>query len=296
MSDLNITDGQPLNEGFNFNKNKRRDASILKGILYGIKADNILTSDEINFLKIWLDNVKHKTGDFYDISYEIEKMMSDGKITADEMEELNGLIDDCIYYSPINNDTNDISNEFFGFIRGIISDGKINYAEYSKLLINLERFGEVSEQFPYKQIISQLKQFLNLSNPSESELNNLLVLLESITGTEFTKDGDPIGSPAFLFKDPMGNPNPGNSICFTGKFLSGSRNYHEDIAKKLGLIVKNDTSQNINYVVVGSLMSRDWLHHNAGTKLKKAIDFKANGFAISIVNEIEWCEFIKEKS
>ena len=80
----------------------------------------------------------------------------------------------------------------------------------------------------------------------------------------------------------------GKSVCFTGKFLSGSRKMQETTAIKLGAIIKNSVSKNIDFLVLGAVASRDWRYSSYGRKVERILGYRNNGFCIDIINEELW--------
>ena len=46
----------------------------------------------------------------------------------------------------------------------------------------------------------------------------------------------------------------------------------------------------LDYLVIGSLASREWAHTSHGRKIEKAMDYKKKGCSINIVSEEQWVQ------
>lgn len=78
------------------------------------------------------------------------------------------------------------------------------------------------------------------------------------------------------------------TICLSGDFALGSKSEITEKLEELGATVKKAVSGKTNYVIVGSLGSENWSYENYGTKIKKALEFQAQGKDIKIVKEKEF--------
>ncbi|WP_105259233.1 hypothetical protein [Pseudoalteromonas sp. T1lg88] len=83
------------------------------------------------------------------------------------------------------------------------------------------------------------------------------------------------------------------TICFTGKFLSGTRTTLQDQAKKIGLRPQKDVTQSLHLLVIGGLASRDWRFSSHGRKIEKALENQQKGISTVIITEDNW-KLIKE--
>ncbi|MFW5804630.1 MAG: hypothetical protein ACOCWG_05315 [bacterium] len=186
--------GQPVNLAFNWKRNQNKIASSLIVILSGITADSKLNDLEILFLQNWVSNQYEIKGDLYDIHEEINKILRDNIITAEEKDDLLCMLNDCIELSPKTIDTDSQINEFLGFLRGIAADDEINHEEFSKLKEYISKHSYIMNKWPFDYYLGKaINDILEDNIVTESELNELCSLIQKITGTSFTKDGDAIG-------------------------------------------------------------------------------------------------------
>jgi len=276
--------GQPANVQFNWKRNKCKMASSLVGILSGITCDKILNDIEILFLQNWVDNQDTRKGDLYDIYEEINKILRDRIITAEEREDLMCMLNDCIEYGPKIIDTDVSMNEFIGFLNVIVADCNINEIEFSKLRIEFSKYNHIINKLPFDLIAKSIHEILLDNIISKSELLELCSLIQEITGTSFTRYGDAIGGATSLFDAPVLTFKQKN-VCLTGQFLSGTRNAIKKQLEILGALTQDNVTQKTDILIIGTLASRDWIHTNMGRKIEKAIELIKSGYSIIITNE-----------
>ena len=91
-------DGQPINEGFNFERNLVRATEGLLGIIRGILADCELNENEIRFLDTWIqDNpevVDAWPGNI--LARRLNEILEDGIITKEESDDLKKTLSEII--------------------------------------------------------------------------------------------------------------------------------------------------------------------------------------------------------
>lgn len=276
--------GQPINVGFNLKRNKNKIASSLIGILSGITSDNILNDIEILFLQNWIDNQEVKEGVLYDISEEINKILKYNIITKEEKDDLLCMLNDCIEHAPKLRDTDFLINEFLGFLKGISADDVINQEEFSNLRGYLSKYNHVLNKWPFDLLNNAINEILKDNIVTKSELNELCLLIQNITGTNFTKDGDAIGGATTLFENPVHTFNQ-KYVCLTGKFISGTRKVIQKRIEALGAFIQNNVTLKTDILIIGTLSSRDWIHTSTGRKIEKAIELIKSGNKLIISNE-----------
>ncbi|MBD5735451.1 BRCT domain-containing protein, partial [Citrobacter freundii] len=74
--------------------------------------------------------------------------------------------------------------------------------------------------------------------------------------------------------------------CLTGVFLAGKRSHVEDMVTKNGGLISGNVTKKINYLVIGTLSSRDWKFSSHGRKIEKAIAYRDDeGVELEIISE-----------
>jgi NAD-dependent DNA ligase len=78
----------------------------------------------------------------------------------------------------------------------------------------------------------------------------------------------------------------GKVFCLTGVFMAGKRSHVEDIVKRCNGLISKTVTKKIDYLVIGTLSSRDWRFSSHGRKIEKAISYRDNeGVGLKVVSE-----------
>lgn len=184
-------------------------------------------------------------------------------------------------------------DELLGLAKGIIADEDVNQQEAEFLQKWLKKNHWASEDPMVNKISARVETMLVDNILDHEEQKELLELLSMFTGVippaeeiENMTSTLPLDQPApdIIFED--------KAFCFTGKFLSGSRkDCHRETMQRGGM-VKGGVSKIIDYLVIGIVGSRDWIHTSYGRKIENVMNFKRNGCEIYIVSEDHWIKQI----
>lgn len=294
MSDKNSLfdkDGQPYSR-VNFGHNKQKALCSLKGVLTGVICDTRLKPAELIFLNAWLKEHEflHDDPDTADLLDLIGDVLQDGIMTDDEHEDIFSLVEDVIAYKELDDSKcKDHINVLIGILKGIAADADINDAEILFLKNWLNQNIDVSHIWPVPELTKKIDQILADGVITEDERRELYLLATQITGNDFNDTGDAADSPTQCFDTVIGITHTGKGFCFTGTFKTGRRADIEAKAKTLGAnIIKKTPTLATQYVVVGSLSSRDWAYSSHGTKIQHAKQMQAKGYDIAIISEDQW--------
>jgi len=285
-------DGQPTNTNFNARRNVEKAVYGLRGLLYGITADEKLTDSELLFLDVWLRNQEYlkNDGDVIDLLDLIGDILKDEVVTADELEELNNLVTDILDYKTVEGAGVAAQvNELVGLITGIAADNVIEDSEIELLVTWIENNPEIKEEWPATELIARLNVILEDGVITQEEREDLLETIKMITGVRFEETGLAHGfSTEFLEDQVEGIDHIDRCFCFTGKFVSGPRKVMEKTATEKGGSVKSSVTKAVDYLVIGTLASRDWRFSSHGGKIEQALKLKDKGSSIQIITERTW--------
>lgn len=187
-------------------------------------------------------------------------------------------------------------DELIGLIKGVLADGMVCQAEVEFLLKWMQSNQAVINEWPAKVLYPRITEALADGFLDEQEELEILQLLQAASGNDDALDqGWSSGSSSL----PLCKPSPlviapDRIFCFTGKFNAGSRNWcHEQVTVRGGLAANNITKK-LNYLVIGDIGSRDWLHSTHGTKILKAVEYRDSGVPLNIISERYWYEQLVE--
>jgi hypothetical protein len=294
MRQDNQLDGhsQPRNIAFNYKNNKTKAVLTLKGIIDGILADVALNDIEVIYLKAWCcnDTFDFNDGDFIDIREQIEDILEDGMITSSEQKDMQQMLNDILEYCSVSEaPTRESTNYLLGFLSGISADDVLNDDEIYKLRDHLSQNADFVKQWPANALKARLDAVLEDGIIDDSERHDLMSLVKAVSGQSFLDTGLAYGMSAdFSTLNNIDLKLDGLRICFTGTFISGSRNKQREFATKLGATVSSTITQKLDVLVLGSVASRDWKFSSYGTKIAAVLSNRVTGSTTQIINEELW--------
>jgi len=184
-------------------------------------------------------------------------------------------------------------DEIIGLCKGVLSDGAVNQSEAQFLLDWLESNRHAASKWPAKVIYPRIQAMLEDGILDDDEEKELLDLLMDITGAP--KVGATGRSASSTL--PLDDPPPrvafhGVGFCLTGQFAWGSRRQVEERITLRGGFVKPNPSKKTNFLVIGEIGSRDWIHSTFGRKIEKAVELREQGHAVSLIAEQRFIDYL----
>ncbi len=182
------------------------------------------------------------------------------------------------------------TDELIGICRGVLADGSINVSEVAFLKDWVERHQEFAHAYIFNVLFHRIADALTDGVMSSDEERDLLALLQGVVGGE--ADGEQ--SAASLTSTlPLDDPPPSinfNDHVFvvTGTFEFGPRSAVVEAIEARGGTVRDVLSSRTDYLVVGMLGSRDWIHSSYGRKIEQALKLREEGASLVIIGEAHW--------
>lgn len=185
-------------------------------------------------------------------------------------------------------------DELIGLIKGVLADGAICQDEVEFLYGWMTANRGASDAWPAKVLFPRIAAALAdgyLDVNEEKEIIDLL--LTTVGGNTAPLQGLHSNSSTL----PLCRPAPvvrfeRQSFCFTGKFHSGTRSWCEAQVQHRDGINSPGITKKLNYLVIGEIGSRDWLHSTHGLKIQKAVDYRMAGVPLHIIGEQHWYEHL----
>lgn len=148
------------------------------------------------------------------------------------------------------------------------------------------KYGIESRDWPAGIIVDRLNRIYDDGVASAEELEDFRELLLEIV-TENIDEPTPL---------PLTKPHPEvifdqNVFVFTGKFASGTRNHCFKETMLRGGICEDSINLRMDYLVIGSIGSRDWIHTAWGRKIERAVELQRSK-SIAIISEERWASFL----
>lgn len=290
-------DGQPI-AAFGKSRRRERDLHTLLGLLQGMVADKQLVDNEVLCLDIWLKNQGQEIADdpdVVDIVDLLTDILSARIATREQMQDLQNLISHVLECRIENLDAdnhNNMLHTLLGMVQGLTADKVLKDIEIITLSKWLQSTAILTGDWTADLIRNRLKLILADGVVTDEERLEMLDILSAIVGGSFEEHGAFGGMATRGFSI---DAEPLEEIVFlesnfvvTGKFLYGTRRVVTEAIQKRGGIVATKVSGKTDYLIVGTLASRDWLHSTHGLKVGDAMERKESGAQLKILGEEDW--------
>lgn len=285
---------------FNYTQNRDKLFANLISIIDGIVADGLVNDKEVLYLDTWLLEAKQliNNGVIKSLSARVSDILADGVITSGEREDLKQQL------QAIQQDILDIPGVDFysvesdlhllnGLCKGLISDREISDHEIRYLDWWLTQNGALKNNYPGRELYALVKEILSDGVITAEESASLHKALVDFTGCDLDS-GIVDGLATRLPIDSDFLPQvEGKVFCLTGVFMAGKRAIVEDRVKLAGGIIISNITKNLDFLVIGTLSSRDWKFTSHGRKIEKAINYRdEDGAKLKIIAEENLFEFL----
>jgi hypothetical protein len=172
-------------------------------------------------------------------------------------------------------------DEFIGLCKGMMADGVLQKTEIAFLEQWINLNPDCTDFWMIQAVYERLEDIFQDGGVSEDERQDMEQLINKVIG-DITFPENPVSNL------PFEEPEPDITFkkkrySFTGVFISGSRNWCIEQIRKRGGIYKQRPPS--DYLVVGSIASRDWKHTSYGTKISDAINKNPK---TKLVSEEHW--------
>lgn len=269
----------------------------LRGIIEGITIDRRVNSEEIEFLKIWLNDLQDlaSSDPHREISNLVSAAISDGILTDEERQDILWVVEKFTkefgFYDRI---TSDIQR-LHGILGGILADGKILYEEIEGLQIWMNEHEHLKTYWPFDEIFSltthclaqdvideKMKEQLNSFFFDFCTLDDVKVIVDPkiIQGTHLS--GICTMQPEIRFNN--------STFCFTGQTMRLERGLFFQAISRLGGNCKDHVSKLVDYLVIGSGGNPCWAYSCYGRKVERAVELRKSGHNIQLIHENDFVD------
>jgi len=180
-----------------------------------------------------------------------------------------------------------------GICAGLLADNKLNDEEICFLNTWLADNESLATTWPGEVVYERVREVLSDGIITEEEREYLKQTLSDLIGGTLQDSGATSGLSTTL---PINDVDlikiKGNSFCFTGNFLFGTRKACERAIDEREGAISPRIRTDLDYLVIGSLASREWAHTSHGRKIEKAMEYKKKGYPITIISEEQWVQYL----
>ncbi len=179
-----------------------------------------------------------------------------------------------------------------GLCKGLLADNVLNEEEIIFLDTWLKENEQITDAWPANIIADRVQAVLDDGVITQEEAEDLKSTLERIVGSGL-QDGVVAGMATRLPIQKVDELDfEARLFCLTGKFVYGPRKKCENAITDRGGVVHPRVVAYSDYLVIGTLTSRDWAHTSHGRKIESAIKANEEGSAIKIIAEEDWTRFL----
>ena len=185
--------------------------------------------------------------------------------------------------------------EMLEICRGILVRGEIAEAEATAFAAWTRHHPELADLWPASVVARRLASIFVEGMLTCEDWEELLALLEMVRGTDsLTATDAELSHYLALDEPPPPIVVPGNRFCFTGRFLFGTRRACKATIIARGGEVLDNVRPDLDYLVIGLLGSRNWIHVTRGLKIHQAIEYRQQGRGVAMVSEKHWAEQLSQ--
>lgn len=259
----------------------RKAISEFYGVIRGFSIDNEISAKEFDYIKSWREeySVYNNQKDIADIITVLDRIIEDGKITIEEIVELQSVIKaylDIVSTSPITLATQILD----GILRGITVDGEITESECKNLRQWLYDNIYLSDHFPFNKAMEILDKVLEDSIITKEESNYVSDMINEML------------NPVDCLKEEI-NSVDGKHVCLSGNFSYGQKSDVEKYIIAKGGIIDSTLKKTTEILMIGSCECQSYSNGSYGTKVRKAIEYNNKNCNIKIIKESDFFSSIK---
>ena len=177
---------------------------------------------------------------------------------------------------------------FVGMASGVLSDGILSDIEIEFLNTWLSENDAIAYEWPGDVIHGRLKAALADGIISASEREYLVYTLQLLVSGDFEKLTEDVHVEELYFDQDAKIEFSNSLFCFTGDFVFGPRSVCAQFTERKGGSISERINNKLDYLIIGSLGSKEWKKGSFGTKIDEAMKYKNNGELIKLIPEDIW--------
>jgi hypothetical protein len=182
-------------------------------------------------------------------------------------------------------------DELIGWCHGTLCDGEVNQHEAVALERWVQAHPDAMKSWHARMLAERVRKILADGVAEPAELEELAAFLHDlvagrVAAPERTSTSLPLDEP------PPDIAFQGRRFVFTGQFMYGTRAQCEAAVTSRGGEALKDVRRDLDYLVIGTMASRDWIHSSWGRKVERALNLRDNDSSLKIVCEKHWTGFL----
>ncbi|MBJ3779353.1 MULTISPECIES: BRCT domain-containing protein [Enterobacter cloacae complex] len=285
---------------FNYVRNKDKLLTNLISLIDGILSDGKVTQNEVLFLDTWLMEAEVISRNYCvrAIRNRAADILADGVATETELKFFKAdllKIQQQILDTPSLDLYSEEADRHLleGLCKGMLADHQLLDEEIKYLSWWLTSNGALKNNYPGKELYQLVTEILKDGVITPEERESLKEGLVAFTGCDLANGVVDGMSTRLPIDDIESLDLSGAVVCLTGDFLHGKRSKCKADIEAAGAKVCDSVTMKINYLIVGTLSSKDWMYQSHGRKIEKAVDYRDNkNIPLKIISEEQWQSFM----
>ena len=171
-----------------------------------------------------------------------------------------------------------------GMAKGVISDGVVTQGEAEFLLSWLAN-NRFTDNLIIDGLLDRIATMLSDGLLDGDEQAELFRVLSGFAGDPGTM-GELLNSTSLPLDDPQPKVIfPGRSFLFTGTCAYGTRKQCQAFIDQQGEINAQNVTRKLDYLVIGTYVTKSWIHETYGLKIEKAMEYREQHRRPAIISE-----------
>lgn len=150
----------------------------------------------------------------------------------------------------------------------------------------MKQNGALRNHYPGRELYLLVKNILDDGKITPEESGSLYKALVDFTGCDLDSGVTDGLSTRLPLDDSIELIEfNGKNFCLTGVFVAGSRADIGRLIEQQNGVISSNITKRVDYLVIGTLSSRDWRFSSHGRKIEKAVLYRDKGCDIKIISE-----------
>lgn len=276
-----------------------RLAHELEGLLEGIRADGVITSEETALLSRWLD-ANHEFADvrpFSELAAHLTAVLADGVIMDDEVDDLLFVVQQLTTVNPYFDSFRTGLQILMSLLAGITADGVLDPWETKALADWLSNWSHLKTLWPYDECDAIVTALLSRGHTAD-ELAYLQALAAQFPIAGVQQADGHIAAPPLIRGVCAVAPDvtfAERRFVFTGDSARGPREALVALVVDRGGHWHKGIRQDSDYLIVCDGGSPHWAFACYGRKVEKAYQLRREGHPIVLVHEADFWDAVADR-
>jgi NAD-dependent DNA ligase len=186
-------------------------------------------------------------------------------------------------------------DELLGICRGILADREVNDEELKYVQRWISGHPNLHGTWPCGILSERIGEAFRDGVVTESERTEISELLRKLVEPMPEAPQQGIRTTALPFDVPIPTIEfAQKTFCFTGNFVFGPRNACVETVEMRGAVSAPSVTMQLDYLVVGTFGSEEWVHSTFGRKIERAVELRTKYGRPALISEAHWVAAVRQ--